>query len=361
MRASQVTVLIGATGSGKSTQTLPFLADAGFVKGRIACTQPRKVAATSLAQYVASEWGGRVGDEVGVNVGGQRRVSPRTRMVYTTERTLLNELVRDPTLAQYGAVVVDEAHERSIDCDILLGLLKSLCAARPEFKVVVASATIDPAVFQRYFGIDDSGVIRIPGRTFPVEHEWEPRPANITKRVVPCAVDKTMQVLQLPSPDDGVAIGDVLVFLPTPADCTAAAKLLETKARAARLTNLIVLPLHGQCSAEDQARVFQRTPHGQRKVVFATNVAETSVTIDGVTAVIDTGLAKSAVFDAARNMNTLVTGPINRSSVVQRAGRAGRTQSGVAYVNDWPLSVVAAYLDSQLPYGCYCCCRCCCC
>ena len=323
-----MTILIGATGSGKSTQTLPFLVDSGILKngfGKIACTQPRKVAAVSLANYVAAEWGCAVGQEVGVKCGALKTFSSKTTMIYLTDRSLLNEIVKDPTLAKYDCVVIDEAHERSLNADLLFGFLKQICRRRPEFRVIVSSATIKPDLFMSYFGIRDAGaVIRIPGRTFPIEHFYSPRPKDIEKHVAAEVTKKTKEVLDRPG-------GDILVFLPTPDDVKECIKIMERDSHYPSDGHVFFLPLHGALEIEDQQKVFAPTPQGRRKVVFSTNIAETSVTIDGITAVIDCGLAKNAVYDAVRNMNTLIVGPITQSSVKQRAGRAGRTLPGLAY------------------------------
>ena len=326
IRSNQVIVLLGATGSGKSTQSVPFIMDSGIVSsGAICCTQPRRVAAMSLADHVANEWGCKVGEEIGYHVGGGKRAtSASTRAVFKTDRTLLEEFSSDRLLSSYGCVIVDEAHERSLDTDILLSYLKSVCAARADFRVIIASATVDPTMFLRFFGVPpakhEEATVRIPGRTFPIDHEWNARPADFTKRPVFYAVQKALDIHASGTP------GDILVFLPTPDDVTDAVK---QKARFG--DQAIVLPLHGRLSAEEQQEVFLPTPSHVRKIVFSTNVAETSVTIDGIVHVVDTGLEKSTVYDAARNCSSLVVRPITKSSSIQRAGRAGRTRAGIAH------------------------------
>ncbi len=347
-----MTILIGATGSGKSTQTLPFLVDSGILKsglGKIACTQPRKVAAVSLADYVAAEWGCDVGQEVGVKCGGTKKFNSKTTMIYLTDRSLLNEIVKDKLLKNYDCVVIDEAHERSLNADLLFGFLKEVCRRRPEFRVIVSSATIEPALFMNYFGIrDNDAVVRIPGRTFPIEHFYSPRPKDIEKHVAAEVTKKTKEVLSRPG-------GDILIFVPTPDDVKECIKIMERDPSYPRDGVVYFLPLHGALDIEDQQKVFAPTSQGRRKVVFSTNIAETSVTIDGITAVIDSGLAKNAVYDAVRNMNTLVVGPITQSSVKQRAGRAGRTRPGLAYhlydeddVEQMPINHPAEILRTEL-------------
>lgn len=331
VRRNTISILIGATGSGKSTQTLPFLVDAGAIPGTgvVACTQPRKVAATSLADYVSSEWGCPVGGAVGVRVGGTRKVGNGTQMIYQTEQVLLNELLRDPLLSKYGAVVMDEAHERTIDQDLLLGFLKEVCRRRPkDFRLVIASATIDPMLFMEFLGIGEDAVIRIPGRTFPIEHEWllDGRPKDQAKNVARHVANKALEVLDMPQ-----HAGDILCFLPTPEDVNAAVTLAKQSLQRSGRADAIVLPLYGQLTPEEQQQVFKPTPSDMYKIVFATNVAETSITVDGVTVVIDCGLAKVARYDPIQNMNRLEVASITQSSAKQRAGRAGRTRPGRCY------------------------------
>ena len=247
----QVVILIGATGSGKSTQILPLLADGDLVPDglKMVCTQPRKVAAQSLANFVASEWGCAVGEDVGFIVGGQRKIGRSTRMVYATDKSLLNLMVKDEMLLDYGCVVVDEAHERSIDTDLLLGKLKAVCAARPDFRLIVASATIEPELFMQHFGItQEDAAVRIPGRTFPISHVYMERPADLAKRAVHHAVCKTQELLAQPGE------GDILVFLPTPDDVMEAVKALQNVSQTD--DSVLVLPLHGHSPRTSQNRGY---------------------------------------------------------------------------------------------------------
>lgn len=229
-------------------------------------------------------------------------------------------------------VVVDEAHERSIDIDLLLGFLKDICTQRKEFRVIISSATIEPSLFITYFEIQSTdAIVRIPGRTFPVHHEYMTKPKDLEQKVALHAANKVVEVLT--SDAEFRIPGDILVFLPTPDDISEAIKRTQELCTATSIdvASLLLCPLHGRLEPDEQQQIFDRTPSGKTKVVFATNVAETSVTVDGITAVIDTGLAKTTEFDPVRNMNALVMGFINRSSATQRAGRVGRTRPGIAY------------------------------
>jgi len=324
VRGHQATVFIAETGSGKSTQIMPYLAEAGIIPDHlmIACTQPRKVAAHSLATFVAKEWGCEVGEAVGVLVGGWRAISRQTRMVYASERSLLTVLIKDPMLADYGCVIVDEAHERNCNTDLLLGMLKAICRERPDFRVVVASATIDPEVFMKHFGAEASALVRIPGRAYPVRHIFMATPTRLFWKTVDCAIQKTRELL-----DDEEGVGDILVFLPCPDDVDSAVRRLTQESRDA----VLVLPLHGRLAPEDSQKVLERTPEGMRKVIFATNVAEVGVTIDGVMHVVDTGLEKIAVYDSTRDVTVLKLDWTTKASVRQRSGRVGRTAPGTVH------------------------------
>lgn len=317
VRNNQVVVLIGETGSGKTTQLIQYLADANYDK--IVCTQPRKVAAISVARRVASEWGCKVGREVGFHVGSSKSVSSRTRMKFVTDRLLLNELISRQFHRQYDVIIVDEAHERSIDTDLLLGMLKTIAAAFPDTRIIVTSATLDEALFCSYFNNCPS--IKIAGRTFPVDvhyaHEFQ-------ADFVTAAVQKTVEII------NGDILGDVLVFLTGQQEIEAACNLLPA-VLGRKKSNVVILPLHGKLPPEEQEKVFLPVSSTMRKVVFATNSAETSVTIDGIKFVIDSGMSKELMFDARKGMNILEHDFITKSSALQRTGRAGRTSSGVCY------------------------------
>ncbi|XP_071094097.1 uncharacterized protein [Haliotis cracherodii] len=321
---NQVCVILGETGSGKSTQMTQYLHQAGISKdGFIVCTQPRKVAAISLATHVASELVTNVGNVVGYKVGMRSKCGGATKILYMTDHCLLNECLKDPTLSAYSCVIVDEAHERSIYTDLLLGMLKMCLKQRPNLRAIITSATIDPEVFVRYFG--KCPVLRVSGRMFPVEVEYQEENDggksfdNYQRE----AVNKAVQVHTKDPP------GDILVFVTTPLETEKCSE--EFNNRLQGRTDFKCLILHGQIQPDEQQLVFQDTPSGVRKIVFATNSAETSITIPGIKYVIDTGLAKEKRYDPRRNMSTLSVVLISRSSADQRKGRAGRTGPGKCF------------------------------
>ncbi|KAJ7373084.1 hypothetical protein OS493_014231 [Desmophyllum pertusum] len=266
VKENQVCVVLGETGSGKSSQMTQYLYEAGFAeKGLIVCTQPRKVAATSLAAYVAREMGGVPGQIVGCHVGGNIQASKTTGIVYATDHVLLNECLKDPILSKYSCIIIDEAHERSLYSDLLLGMIKKSLAERPELRVVITSATIDPALFVAYF--DQCQVLKVSGRMFPVDVVWKDGPSSNVENYLQEAVNTVREIHHEQGP------GDILVFLTSPVETERACEKLE-KAD----PNLVCLPLHGKLRQEEQRRVFEEDP-SKRKVVFATNCAETSITI----------------------------------------------------------------------------------
>ncbi len=321
-KESQVSVVIGETGSGKSTQMVQYLYESGCANaGLIVCTQPRKVAAQSLAQRVSQEMGSNVGQLVGFKVGMHSQMSKNTAILYVTDHVLLNECIQDPSLRKYSCVIIDEAHERSIFTDLLIGMIKRCLDVRSELKVIITSATIDPEVFVKYFG--DCPVLKVSGRLFPVDIVWKSSSVQRNNDHVAEAVKQVKcihhQELQ----------GDILVFLTTPLETEKACEILE--ADQGLRGQIQCLPLHGRLQSQDQQKVFDPPPQGKRKVIFATNSAETSITIPGIRYVVDSGLVKERQYDAKRNMSSLVITSINRSSAEQRKGRAGRTQSGICF------------------------------
>ncbi|XP_078365786.1 uncharacterized protein LOC144650025 [Oculina patagonica] len=320
VKENQVCVVLGETGSGKSTQMTQYLHEAGLAeKGLIVCTQPRKVAATSLASHVAREMGGVPGQVVGCHVGGNIQASKTTGIVYATDHVLLNECLRDPNLSKYSCIIIDEAHERSLYSDLLLGMIKKSLAQRPELRVVITSATIDPDVFVAYF--DQCPVLKVSGRMFPVDVIWKDGPSSTDENYLQEAVNTVRKIHHTEGP------GDVLVFLTSPVETERACEKL---AKVELDPNLVCLPLHGKLRQEEQRRVFEEDTN-KRKVVFATNCAETSITIPGVRYVVDTGMVKEMKFEPKRNKSSLEVTTINKSSAEQRKGRAGRTQAGKCF------------------------------
>ena len=303
------------TGAGKTTRVPPALLDAGLgAPGRIVMLEPRRLAAQAAARRMALERGGRLGDEIGYHVRFDRCCGPQTRVLVVTPGILLRLLQDDPFLESVGTVIFDEFHERGLDGDLALGMARLVRqTVHPELRLVVMSATLAVEAVAKY--LSDCPVIRAAGRLHPVEVVYEPRPES---QPWPGAAARAVERL-LERTD-----GDLLVFLPGLAEIRQAARHLEAVAQE---RNLEVRPLHGDLPLEQQDAALARGD--RRKVVLATNVAETSVTVEGVTGVVDTGLARQLVFDARVGLDRLRLTPISRASAEQRAGRAGRTRPGV--------------------------------
>ena len=344
---NQVCVLVGETGSGKSTQLVQYLYEAGYASnGLIVCTQPRKLAAISLAEHVSKEVDERVGDTYGYLVTKGKQ-SVNTKVLFMTDHTLLNECIADPNLSKYSCLVIDEAHERSIHTDILIAFIKRCLPNRPDLKVVITSATIDPTVFSAYF--HGCPIIKVPGRTYPVDIKWDPieweKPEQpmAERDYVQASVEQVCN-LRLKIKQRKASRGDILVFLTCPAEIEKACKLAHERLK----NEAVILPLHGKLQPEDQNKIFKDTPTGKTKVVFSTNLAETSVTIPGIVYVIDTGLSKELCYDPQKNMNSLEIRPISKSSADQRKGRAGRTCPGECY-RLYPEEDYADMRDNSVP------------
>ena len=306
-------VLQAPPGAGKTTRVPPALLDR--VPGQVLVLEPRRLAARMSARRVADELGERLGGRVGFEVRFERAVGDETRLIYVTEGILGRRLLEDPTLRGVGAVVLDEFHERHLQGDLALALLRRLRQTRPELALVVMSATLDAAPVARF--LDDAPIVTSEGRRFEVAIEHLPR---VDDRPLHSQVASAVRRLV----DEGLE-GDVLVFLPGAAEIRRAA---ESCAAIAQQADLLVLPLHGDLPPAQQDRAI--FPADRRKVVLSTNVAETSITIDGVVAVIDSGLARVAGHDPWTGRTTLEVTKVSRASTTQRAGRAGRTRPGRA-------------------------------
>ncbi len=335
-------VLVAATGSGKTTQVPQMILDAGLVpEGRqIVVLQPRRVAARTVATRVAWERQVRLGAEVGYQVRFEDRIGDGTRIAFVTEGILLRWLQDDPRLSRIGVLIFDEFHERNLLSDVALALAKRLQAtARPDLRLVVMSATLEAEPVARYLASSPPGPVASParpaapilvseGRTFPVEMQWLDYGDN--RPVHELAADKVERIVEAGWE------GDILVFMPGKGEIQATLGALS----AARLGERVALiPLHGELAPDDQDRAFQPSP--VRKIVVSTNVAETSVTIDGIRHVVDGGLARMARYDAERGIQTLMVEEISRASADQRAGRAGRTAPGTC----WRLWTESAHLN----------------
>ncbi len=311
---SQVVIVSGATGSGKTTQ-LPkvALATGRGQRGQIGVTQPRRIAATSVASRVATELECQLGDAVGYQIRFENRSSANTRVKFMTDGILLAEIQGDPLLRRYDTLIIDEAHERSLTVDFLLGWLKHILPKRQDLRIIVSSATIETERFSEFFG--GAPVVRVEGRTYPVDVLYDPPDPELD---LPDAVAHAVKEV-----DSLDSRGDILVFLPGEREIREA----EQAILALRLRHTVVLPLYARLTAAEQARVFAGV--SERRVVLATNVAETSLTIPGIVYVVDTGVARLSRYDPATGTTRLQIEAISQASADQRKGRCGRVREGV--------------------------------
>ncbi|MFP1603518.1 ATP-dependent RNA helicase HrpA [Microbacterium sp. 2216-1] len=351
IRDHQVVIVAGATGSGKTTQLPKICLE--LDREHIAHTQPRRLAARTIAERVAEELHVELGDLVGYKVRFTDQVSKSTRIALMTDGILLNEIHRDRLLSRYDTIIIDEAHERSLNVDFLLGYLRRILPERPDLKVIITSATIDPESFAAHFADTDgepAPIIEVSGRTYPVEIRYRalttpeesaedgPKPAN------PARSGRNLRSSEQSEPDDEVSAivaalreldrepaGDVLVFLPGEAEIRDAADAVRGAYRSATAP-VEVLPLYGRLSATEQHRVFEpsKVAGVRRRVILATNVAETSLTVPGIKYVIDTGTARISRYSARSKVQRLPIEAVSQASANQRSGRAGRTSSGIA-------------------------------
>ncbi|CAB4281095.1 unnamed protein product [Prunus armeniaca] len=319
----QVLVIVGETGSGKTTQIPQYLHEAGYTKrGKIGCTQPRRVAAMSVAARVSQEMGVKLGHEVGYSIRFEDCTSEKTVLKYMTDGMLLREFLGEPDLASYSVVMVDEAHERTLSTDILFGLVKDIARFRPDLKLLISSATLDAEKFSDYF--DSAPIFKIPGRRYPVEIHYTKAPeADYLDAAIVTALQ--IHVTQPP--------GDILVFLTGQEEIETAEEILKHRTRGlgTKIAELIICPIYANLPTELQGKIFEATPDGARKVVLATNIAETSLTIDGIKYVIDPGFCKMKSYNPRTGMESLLVTPISKASAMQRAGRSGRTGPGKCF------------------------------
>jgi len=319
---NQVIVVESPTGSGKTTQIPIILHYAGFAdSGIIGVTQPRRIAAVSVCDYIAKHLNSGQPEIVGYKMRFEDRTDFSTRIKIMTDGILLQEIKSDRLLSRYNVIMVDEAHERSLNIDFILGLLKEVLEKRPEFKVVISSATINPEIFSEYFG--ECPIIHIESMIYPVGIVYDP---PIVESDHEALLHKIAEIVSRIVNERRE--GDILIFLPGERNIKECISLLSSLPFSKKLW---ILPLYGRLSKDEQERVFIPTPPGKIKVVIATNIAETSVTIDGITSVIDSGLAKINNYNPRTFTSSLVESPISRASCNQRKGRAGRTQPGTCY------------------------------
>ncbi|KAK9369945.1 P-loop containing nucleoside triphosphate hydrolase protein [Lipomyces kononenkoae] len=319
---NRITILVGETGSGKSTQIPQFILRMSNGTEKIAVTQPRRVAAINLAKRVAEETRTTLGQDVGYTVRFQNLSSSKTKIKYLTDGMLLRELLLRNNLDQYTTIILDEAHERTIITDLLMGFLKTLLQKRDNLRLIVMSATLDADKFSRFF--DGADVLYVQGRRFPVQRYYLSKPVE---DIVDATVRTAVQV------HSSEPMGDILAFLAGQEDIDKAVDTLNDMIRSLPegLPELVALPLYAALPPQQQLKVFEKVPGNKRKIIIATNIAETSLTISGVRYVIDGGTQKVKVWRHDLGLDSLLTMPISKSNAAQRMGRAGREAAGKCY------------------------------
>ncbi|XP_003940336.2 putative ATP-dependent RNA helicase DHX34 isoform X1 [Saimiri boliviensis] len=327
LKEHQVVVVAGDTGCGKSTQVPQYLLAAGF--SHVACTQPRRIACISLAKRVSFESLSQYGSQVGYQIRFESTRSAATKIVFLTVGLLLRQIQREPSLPQYEVLIVDEVHERHLHNDFLLGVLRRLLPKRPDLKVILMSATINISLFSSYFG--NAPVVQVPGRLFPITVVYQPQEAEPTtsksEKLDPRPFLRVLESIDHKYPPE--ERGDLLVFLSGMAEISAVLEAAQTYA--SHTQRWVVLPLHSALSVADQDKVFDVAPPGVRKCILSTNIAETSVTIDGIRFVVDSGKVKEMSYDPQAHLQRLQEFWISQASAEQRKGRAGRTGPGVCF------------------------------
>ncbi|KAL4563271.1 hypothetical protein LXL04_027311 [Taraxacum kok-saghyz] len=336
------TIIVGETGSGKTTQIPQYLKEAGWADGGriIACTQPRRLAVQSVAARVAEEMGVKLGEEVGYTIRFEDVTNSEfTRIKFLTDGVLLREMMDDPLLSKYSVIMVDEAHERSVSTDILLGLLKKIQRRRPELRLIIASATIEAKSMAEFFhnrkrraqleGEDNKlqiepAILSVEGRGYNVEMFYVEEPVSDYLQ----ATVSTVMSIHHKEP-----MGDILVFLTGQDDIDTAVQMITEEAQNNTKSSfgMIVLPLYSGLTRSDQDLIFSPSPRGKRKVVISTNIAETSLTLEGIVYVVDSGFSKQRFYNPITDIENLVVAPISKASARQRAGRAGRIRPGKCY------------------------------
>lgn len=333
VKTNPAVVLVGETGSGKTTQIPQWLTELAQsqVGGKkiVGCTQPRRVAAMSVAQRVADEMDVVLGQEVGYNIRFEDCTGPKTILKYMTDGMLLREAMNDPLLERYGVIILDEAHERTLATDILMGLLKEIAQQRNDLKIIIMSATLDAGKFQQYFR--DAPLLSVPGRTHPVEIFFTPEPE---RDYLEAAIRTVIQIHLCEEVE-----GDILLFLTGQEEIEEACKRIarEVENLGPEVGDMKCIPLYSTLPPNQQQRIFESAPPNKsngaigRKVVVSTNIAETSLTIDGVVFVIDPGFSKQKVYNPRIRVESLLVSAISKASAQQRAGRAGRTKPGKCF------------------------------
>ncbi|WKC88454.1 ATP-dependent RNA helicase [Borreliella japonica] len=321
LKTNNVLIVESPTGSGKTTQLPRIIYEAGFAKlGKIGVTQPRRIATISIAEYIAKHIGVNVGEEVGYKIRFEEITSSKTKIKLMTDGVLLQELKKDTLLYEYDVIIIDEAHERSLNIDFILGLIKDIARKRNDFKIVISSATINTKVFSKYF--NNAPVVSIETITYPVQIIYNPPILNTPKGMISKIKEIVLNVIKEKK------AGDILIFLSGEKEIKETIKeLQELNSK----KNLIVFPLYGRMPKEAQEQIFVTTPKNKRKIIVSTNIAETSITIENIKIVIDSGKVKTNKFQTKTHTYSLQEVPISKSSATQRAGRAGRLSKGTCY------------------------------
>lgn len=338
--STQILVFVGETGSGKTTQIPQYVLydELPHTTGKlIACTQPRRVAAMSVAQRVVDELDVELGEEVGYSIRFENRTGPKTLLKYMTDGQLLREAMHDPDMTRYSTIILDEAHERTLATDILMALLKEIAHRRADLKIIVMSATLDAQKFQTYFSLKKEDppapLLAVPGRTFPVEIFYTPEPE---RDYVEAAVRTVLQI------HAGEPEGDILLFLTGEEEIEDACRRISLEVddmiRESDAGPMSIYPLYGTLPPHQQQKIFDKAPdplrkggRPGRKCIVATNIAETSLTIDGIVYVVDPGFSKQKIYNPRSRVESLLVSPISKASAQQRAGRAGRTRPGKCF------------------------------
>ena len=328
LEKNQVVIVESPTGSGKTTQIPVILYEAGYAtNGVIAVTQPRRIAALSVSEFISKQLGTSYPGLVGYKMRFEDKTDASTKIKIMTDGILLQEMKLDPWLSKYSVIMVDEAHERSLNIDFVMGLLKRVLKERKDFRVIVSSATMNTQVFSEYF--DNAPIVSIDTITYPVAVIYDPIPGGVTTTTdagCDLLLSKICNTVErvLDNGDDG----GILIFLPGEKiikDC------LDRLYRMPFSRHLHILPLYGRLSKEEQEKVFDPAPDGKKKVIISTNIAETSVTISDITTVIDSGLCKLNFYNPRNFTSSLIESAVSKASCNQRKGRAGRTHAGSCY------------------------------
>lgn len=321
LKKNNVLIVESPTGSGKTTQLPRIIYEAGFAKlGKIGVTQPRRIATISIAEYIAKHIGVNLGEEVGYKIRFEEITSPRTKIKLMTDGVLLQELKKDTLLYEYDVIIIDEAHERSLNIDFILGLIKDISRKRDDFKIIISSATINTKIFSKYF--NNAPVVSIETIAYPVQIIYNPPFLNTSKGMILKIKEIVSNVIKEKK------AGDILIFLSGEKEIKETIKELQELNSKKKL---IICPLYGRMSKEAQEQIFVATPKNKRKIIVSTNIAETSITIENIKIVIDSGKVKTNKFQTKTHTYSLQEVPISKSSATQRAGRAGRLSKGTCY------------------------------